>query len=305
MENNPNNKPVVQQKPVDLLKTTLNADSVQMQFKNALGEHKDTFIASLIDLYTSDPQLQKCQPKLIIAEALRAATMKLPLNKALGFAYIIVFNNSVKNPDGSWSKVPTPTFVPGYKGYIQLAMRTGQYKTINADVVYEGEVRNVDKLSGLIAFDGEKKSDKIVGYFCYFRLINGFEKTLYITVEDMAKYALRYSPSFRGKDKPTEEALIKQAQSQQVSTEVGWKGNFNDMAIKTVIRKLLSKYGYLSVEMMNVMEKDDDEAMNDRNIVIEANANTQEIPEETEYEDVDKETGEVKNGQETKQPEYA
>lgn len=307
MENNPNNKPVVQQKPVDLLKTTLNADSVQMQFKNALGEHKDTFIASLIDLYTSDPQLQKCQPKLIIAEALRAATMKLPLNKALGFAYIIVFNNSVKNPDGSLSKVPTPTFVPGYKGYIQLAMRTGQYKTINADVVYEGEVRNVDKLSGLIAFDGEKKSDKIVGYFCYFRLINGFEKTLYITVEDMAKYALRYSPSFRGKDKPTEESLIKQAQSQRVSTEVGWKGNFNDMAIKTVIRKLLSKYGYLSVEMMNVMEKDDDEAMNDRNIVIEANANTQEIPEETEYEDVDKETGEVKNGQgqETKQPEYA
>lgn len=307
MENNPNNKPVVQQKPVDLLKTTLNADSVQMQFKNALGEHKDTFIASLIDLYTSDPQLQKCQPKLIIAEALRAATMKLPLNKALGFAYIIVFNNTVKNPDGSLSKVPTPTFVPGYKGYIQLAMRTGQYKTINADVVYEGEVRNVDKLSGLIAFDGEKKSDKIVGYFCYFRLINGFEKTLYITVEDMAKYALRYSPSFRGKDKPTAESLVKQAQSQQISTEVGWKGNFNDMAIKTVIRKLLSKYGYLSVEMMNVMEKDDDEAMSDRNLVIEANANTQEIPEETDYEDVDKETGEVKNGQEqgTQEPDYA
>ena len=313
MENNKQTQAVAQQqpKPVDLLKSVINAESVQQQFQNALGKHKDEFVASLIDLYTGDPQLQRCKPQAVVAEALRAATMRLALNKALGFAYIIVFNNSVKDPaTGQWMKVPTPTFVPGYKGYIQLAMRTGQYRTINADMVYEGELRNVDKLSGTIAFDGEKKSDNVVGYFCYFELLNGFSKVLYMSVEDMAKYALRYSPSFKGKEKPTFEALVKQAQSGQVSSEVGWKGNFNDMALKTVIRRLLSKYGYLSIEMMNVIAKDDDEAMSDRNGLIAENANAEVLPADTAtYEEIDPATGEIKesaaDGGETKQPDWA
>lgn len=300
-----------QPKPVDLLKSVIKADSVQQQFQNALGKHKDEFVASLIDLYTGDPQLQRCKPSAVVAEALRAATMRLALNKALGFAYIIVFNNSVKDPDtGQWTKVPTPTFVPGYKGYIQLAMRTGQYRTINADFVYEGELRNVDKLAGTIAFDGEKKSDKVVGYFCYFELLNGFSKVLYMSVEDMAKYALRYSPSFKGKEKPTFDALVKQAQSGQVSNEVGWKGNFNDMALKTVIRRLLSKYGYLSIEMMNVIAKDDDEAMSDRNGLIAENANAEVLPADTAtYEEIDPATGEIKessaDGGDEKNPDWA
>ena len=285
----------VQEKPIDLLKSVVNAPSVQAQFKNALGDHKDAFVASLIDLYTGDKQLQKCKPALVIAEALRAATLKLPLNKALGFAYIIVFNNSQKNEKGEWEKVPTPTFVPGYKGYIQLAMRTGQYRTINADYVYEGEVRKVSKLTGEIAFDGEKKSDKIVGYFCYFELLNGFNKTLYVSIEDMADYALRYSPSFRGKDKPTKASLIKDAQSGKISTEVGWKGNFNDMALKTVIRRLLSKYGYLSVEMQGAIEHDFEDSEISRNTIIAENANAEEIKtDDAVYENVDTETGEVK-----------
>ncbi len=288
----------VPQKPIDLMKSVINAPSVQDQFRNALGEHKDAFVASLIDLFTGDKALQKCKPAAIISEALRAATLRLPLNKALGFAYIIVFNNNEKQPDGSWVKVPTPTFVPGYKGYIQLAMRTGQYRTINADYVYEGEVRKVSKLTGEIAFDGEKKDNaKICGYFCYFELLNGFNKTLYISIEDMADYALRYSPSFRGKDKPTKAQLIKDAQSGKVSTEVGWKGNFNDMALKTVIRRLLSKYGYLSVEMQNALSKDSEDAEISRNTIIAENANTEVIDTDGEvvYENVDTETGEIKN----------
>ena len=95
----------------------------------------------------------------------------------MGFAYIIPFNNSIK-VNGAWTKKKTPTFQLGYKGYIQLAMRTGQYRTINADVVYEGELQKVSKLTGEISFEGEKSSDKIIGYFCYFELLNGF-KTLY------------------------------------------------------------------------------------------------------------------------------
>lgn len=295
-----------QERPIDLMKSVINAPSVQEQFQNALGEHKDAFVASLIDLFTGDKQLQTCKPALVIAEALRAATLRLPLNKALGFAYIIVFNNSVKNADGSWSKVPTPTFVPGYKGYIQLAMRTGQYRTINADFVYEGEMRKVSKLTGEIALDGEKKSDKIIGYFCYFELLNGFNKTLFVSVEDMAAYALRYSPSFKGSKKPSAEALIKLAQANQPSSKVGWEGNFNDMALKTVIRRLLSKYGYLSVEMQNALSKDVEDSQMSRNDLISENANTQAIELETaQYEEVDTETGEIKKSEEAAPAENA
>lgn len=296
-----------QDRPIDILKSVINAPSVQSQFGNALGEHKDAFVASLIDLFTGDKSLQACQPASIVAEALRAATLRLPLNKALGFSYIIVFNNNVKNPDGTWTKVPTPTFIPGYKGYIQLAMRTGQYKTINADFVYEGELRKVNKLTGEIAFDGEKKSDKIVGYFCYFELLNGFSKTLYVSVEDMANYALRYSPSFKGKNKPQVEDLIKAAQTNQASTKVGWEGNFNDMGLKTVVRRLLSKYGYLSVEMQDAISKDNADTPQQQVITIQAEERKPIMLDEAQYEKVDTETGEITNeapATEEEQPQY-
>lgn len=286
-------------KPIDVLKGMLNAPSVQAQFANALGKHRDTFIASIVDLYTGDKALQTCDPKDIIAQALKAAVMKLPINKALGFAYIVVYNNSVKtgvDPKTGrdiWEKVPTPTFIPGYKGYIQLAMRTGQYRTINADVVYEGEIGKVDKLSGAISFDGERTSNKVIGYFCHFELLNGFRKTLYMNVEDMAAYAKRYSPSVG--NAVSVDDLIAKANSAAVSKQVGWMGNFNDMALKTVIRRLLSKYGYLSVEMQGAMVDDieHDEAA-DRNDHIAEVANAEVIDlDDTQYNNVDKETGEV------------
>ena len=263
------------ERPIDLFKSVINAPSVQEQFSNALGTHKDAFVASLIDIFTGDKSLQNCKPQLIIAEALRAATLKLPLNKALGFAYIVVYNNTVKNPDGTFTKVPTPTFIPGYKGYIQLAMRTGEYRTINADYVYEGELRKVNKLSGEIAFDGEKKSDKIVGYFCYFELLNGFNKTLYVSVEDMAAYAKKYAPGIS--KNTTVEQLIAKANDGIVSKKVGWEGNFNDMALKTTIRKLLSKYGFLSIEMENALSKDEEQDAASRNDMIDEYANKKEF----------------------------
>lgn len=285
-----------QSRPVDILKSMLKADSVQEQFTNALGKHRDAFIASVIDLYTSDKQLQTCKPQDIIAQALKAASMQLPINKALGFAYIVVYNNSVKVQDehgrDKWIKVPTPTFIPGYKGYIQLAMRTGQYRYINADFVYEGELRTVNRLTGEVALDGERKSDKIVGYFGYIELLNGFSKTLYMSVEEMAKYAKRYAPSL-GKG-TTVEALIKLANTEQSGKQVGWLGNFNDMALKTVTRRLLSKYGYLSVEMQGAVA--DDIAVNEqRNDLLAENANSVDFnANEVEFEEiVDKETGEV------------
>jgi recombination protein RecT len=248
-----NNK-VETRKRIDVLKSILNAESVEGQFRNALNKNSGPFIASVIDLYNGDKGLQECDPKQVVMEALKAAVLKLPVNKALGFAYIIKFNNSVLQDDGTYKKVPTPTFIPGYKGYIQLAMRTGQYRTIHADLVYEGELNRVNKLTGEITFDGEKKSDKVVGYFAYFELINGFSKTLYVGLRDMAKHAKTYSPSIKFDKKVTVESLEKLAG--KAPTGIGWTGGFDDMAIKTVLRNLLSKYGHLSIEMQGAIADD-------------------------------------------------
>lgn len=246
---------LAQVKPIEALKTMLSAPSISEQFKNALGDHKDAFVASLIDLYSGDAQLQNCKPQAVIMQALRAATLRLPLNKALGFSYIVVFNNSVRNADGTWEKEAVPTFLIGYKGLIQLALRTGQYRCINADVVYEGELRKTDKLTGAIDLSGTKTSNDVIGYFCHVELINGFSKTLYMTIDEMAEYALRFSPSFKGKNRPTVEQLKSAAKSGNAAN-AGWQGNFDDMALKTVTRRLLSKYGYLSVEMQGVVSNE-------------------------------------------------
>ena len=192
---------------IDVLKGMLNADSVFEQFKNALGENSSMFVASLIDLYNGDSNLQACEPKAVIAEALKAAAIKLPVNKALGQAFIVAYKG-------------VPTFQIGYKGIIQLALRSNQYRNINADVVYDGELRKVDKLTGEIAFDGEKKSDRVVGYFCHFELLNGFRKTLYMSVEQMAKYAKKYASSVP-KDVSVER-LIVLANTDINSKSVGW-----------------------------------------------------------------------------------
>lgn len=278
------------------LKSVLNAPSVQEQFQNALAENKDLFVASIIDLYNGDKSLQTCNPNAIVSECLKAAVLDLPINRALGFAYIVVYNNSVKTPQG-WQKVPTPTFVPGYKGYIQLAMRTGKYATINADYVYEGELRTVDRLSGEVALDGKRTSDKVVGYFCHFKLLNGYTKTLFMSVEDMAKHAKRYAPGIR-KD-TTVAQLIEKANNGIVAKSVGWEGNFNDMALKTVIRRLLSKYGYLSIKMQNAIASDtvaEQNALAQRSDTLQASdAQTIDLDASTvEYEEVvDESTGEV------------
>lgn len=251
---------------IDVLKNMLNAPSVQDQFKNALAENSGAFVASVIDLYNGDKSLQKCNPKQVVMEALKAAVLKLPINKALGFAYIVVFNNNVKQEDNTWIKVPTPTFMPGYKGYIQLAMRTSQYLTINADYVYEGEYKKKDKMTGFIDLSGEKISDTVIGYFCHFELLNGFKKTLYVTVEEMAKHAKKYSPSLKGEKEVTVDKLIKLANTVVNVSAVGWLGNFGEMALKTTIRNLLSKYGYLSIEMQNAIANDDPETARDEAI---------------------------------------
>lgn len=241
------------QKPVskiDSLKNMLKAPSVEEQFKNALKENSGNFVASIIDLYNNDTYLQNCEPKAVIMEALKAAILKLPINKSLGFAYLVPYKKN---------GVQLPQFQIGYRGLIQLAMRTGQYRIINADIVYEGEYKTKNKLTGEFDLSGAATSEKIVGYFAHIEMINGFSKTLYMTKEKVLAHAKKYSKSF-------------------ASANSAWSTDFDAMAIKTVLRNLLGHYGFLSVEMITAFDNDNDTDVSE--VVkkdIAANANKQNI----------------------------
>lgn len=274
---------------------------IDQQLTSALNENKGAFVSSLVELYTGDKSLQECNPKLVALEAVKAASLNLPINKALGFAYIVVYKNAKKQTDPAtgrdvWVRVPTPTFVLGYKGYIQLASRTGQYKTINATPVYEGELQKSNRLTGEIDINGKRTSDKVIGYVGYIEYLNGFSKSEYMSVVDMAKHAIKYSPSVPKTTKL--EDLIALANKEPEAKKVGWLGNFNDMAIKTIIRRLISKYGYMSIQMQNAIAADisEDAPMTsyDRDQLIESTETKTVTLNSDEYEEVvDTTTGEV------------
>lgn len=288
------------QNAVTVFEGILRSDFIDKQLSGALADNKGVFVSSLVELYTGDKSLQSCNPKLVALEAVKAASLNLPINKALGFAYIVVYNNNVKTKDPQtgrdvWTKVPTPTFVLGYKGFIQLASRTGQYRTINATPVYEGELKKCDRLTGAIDISGTKTSDKIIGYAGYIEYLNGFSKGEYISVYDMAKHALKYSPSIPKGTKI--ETLIELANKDPEAKKVGWLGNFNDMAVKTLIRRLISKYGYMSIQMqkaLTIEQEPETMTVSDRNDTI-ADTQVQAVDiQNVSYEEVDTETGEVR-----------
>ncbi len=243
---------------LDTFKGVLNSQTIRAQLKNSLKDKAGAFMSSMIDLYSGDSTLQKCDPEKVALECVKAAALDLPLVKSLGFAYVVPYKN-------------VPTFTIGYKGLIQLAQRTGQYKTINADVVYEGELRGFDKLSGEIHLDGEKTSDTVIGYFAYFRMINGFEKMLYMSREEVEAWAKKYSPSFGSGYSP-------------------WKTEFDKMALKTCIRRLISTYGIMTTEMSSALAADRDDAADVQREITE---NANQVPIDIQGIEVDPETGEV------------
>lgn len=229
----------------------MNNSYYQTLLQNTLKENKGTFTTSLMELATSDESLLQCNPNALMAEALKAASLHLPLNKQLGQCYILPFKNH---------GVLTPTLVVGTKGYLQLAMRTGKYETINSDVVYEGELKGYDKVTGNLDLSGIRTSNVPIGYFAYMKMKNGFSKLLYMSLDEVCLYARQYSPTVKFKDGVTSETLknlaLKQAAS-GVSDGVGWYSNFESMALKTVLRRLLSKWGELSIENNDILNIDE------------------------------------------------
>lgn len=286
----------VAQQNVVSFKKLVDGNYVQNQLKQVLKENAGTFATSLMEVYTNDKQLQTCDPKAVMQEAIKAASLKLPLNKQLGMGYILVFKNWDKEKREA---VPTPTLVIGYRGYIQLAIRSGQYRNINADVVYEGEYKGFNKLTGDLDLSGEKTSDKIQGFFAYFELVNGFRKVLYMPVEDMARYALKFSPSFRGqKELPKVDDIIDKWNDQSVNgaTGQGWMNDGISMGRKTVLRQLLSKYGLLSIEMQNALVSDEPDMTTAEEIREEDNSIEKpvfaQVIEDAQVEEVDDEHNE-------------
>jgi recombination protein RecT len=263
----------------------MNNSYYQSLLQNTMKENKGAFTTSLMELFTSDPQLMQCDPNALMGEAVKAAGLRLPINKQLGQAYIVVFNNKDKE---TGKIIPTPTLIIGTKGYINLALRTNKYININKGTVYEGEFMGFDKVTGSLDISGEKISDVPVGYFAYFKQKSGFEKIMYMTIDDVCKFAKTYAPTVKF-SKITWLELKELAIKQSVEGKgggLGWYAGFQDMAEKTVLRQLLSSWGELSVDAEQVINADErPSAIQQRD---------EEFAEDKKVIVVDAETGEVK-----------
>lgn len=273
------NQPSQKALAVKNFQAVMNNSYYQTLLQSSLKENKGAFCTSLMEIFSSDEKLLQCKPNDLMAEALKAASLRLSLNKQLGQAYLLPFKNK---------GVMTPTLVIGTKGYLQLAMRTGKYETINADVVYEGEFNHYDKVTGKLDLSGTQISNTPIGYFAYFKKKDSLTKLLYMTLDEVCRYAKQHSPTVKFSEAVDAEKLKEMALKQAANGSgegVGWYSNFESMAIKTVLRRLLSKWGELSIESNDITNLDEapsaivqrDEEFAEAKKVIVVDAETGEI----------------------------
>ena len=216
------------------LKALMSQDAIQKKFKEVLKDKAPGFTSSVLSLVNNDKALAEAEPMSILTGAMVAATLDLPLDKNLGYAYIIPFKE--KQPNGAY--IQKGQFILGYKGYIQLAQRSGQYKALNVINVYEGELVSWDRLEEKIVLNYEgRTSDKVIGYCAHFELVNGYKKTVYWSREQVEAH----------------EAKHRKGKYQGAV----WRSDFDSMAQKTVLKNMLSKWGILSIEMQRANMADD------------------------------------------------
>lgn len=209
-------------KEAKTLKGMLEMPAYKNKFNEMLGKKAAGFMSSIIAVANNNKLLAKAEPSTVIGAAAQAAMLDLPINQSLGFAYIVPYKGAAQ-------------FQLGYKGYIQLAQRSGQYVDIGAKTVFEGELEYENRLLDKFKF-GERTGDKVIGYLAYFRLTNGFEKMLFMELDEMIAHAKKYSKSYSG------------------GTEKWGLAEFDVMAEKTVLKRLLSKYGPLSIESIQMSQ---------------------------------------------------
>lgn len=227
---------------LQLFNRTITNPSTQKYLADVLGERKGSFVNNLTALVANNAQLQECQPLTIMFAALKATALNLPLENSLGMAYCIPYKDNKKG-------ITVAQFQLGYKGFKQLALRSGQFAVIpNATDIKEGELVGRNRLTGECKFefiedDAERAKAKTIGYASYFKLTNGAESTFYMSVEEIEAHALRYSQTYRSK-------------TDYVKKSSKWTTDFDDMAKKTVIKLNLSKNAPLSVEMQDAIKAD-------------------------------------------------
>jgi recombination protein RecT len=220
----------VAKKAATNIKEFLAAPQIQKRIEEMLGKRSTQFTTSIISMAGQDKMLADAEPRSLFNAALTAASLDLPINKNLGFAHIIPYKN---NKAG----IIEAQFQMGYKGFVQLAQRSSLFSRINAVPVYDGQLIEQNALSGNTYNWQGKKNDKIVGYVAAFNLLNGYTHELYMSIDEIKKHAGKYSQSFKYNSGP-------------------WKDNFDAMALKTVLKLLLSKWAPLSVEMQTAVQAD-------------------------------------------------
>lgn len=214
------------------LRELFNNPIIKTKIEQLVGKNSATFATSVMQIANSNTMLRTADPTSIFNAACMAATLNLPLQNGLGFAYIVPFKNNKER------KVEAQ-FQIGYKGFIQLAQRSGQFKRLVALPVYKNQLLKKDFINGF-EFDWEQEPEKDenpIGYYAYFKLVNDFSAELYMSHDDIVKHAQRYSQTFK--------------------KGFGvWHDNFEAMALKTVTKLLLSKQAPLSVEMQQAVLAD-------------------------------------------------
>jgi recombination protein RecT len=223
-------------------KALFNKDEVKAKFQEMLGKRATSFITSVLQIVASNKYLQAADPNSVYHSAAVAATLDLPLNNALGFACIVPYNESYKDANNQWHKRQVAQFQMMYKGYKQLALRSGQFVTMHGTDVREGELIKRNRLTGEIVFKWEEDEDKrnalkIIGYVSYFELLNGFSQTFYMTVKELHDHGKKYSQTFQ-------------------NNKGKWVDDFPAMCMKTVTKLNLSKNAPLSVDMQKAIIAD-------------------------------------------------
>lgn len=231
------------------IKTFFENPNIKKKFEELLNKNAATFTTSVLQIVNSNSMLRNANPASVFNAACMAATLQLPLQNGLGFAYIVPYTISFKDKDGIWQNITVAQFQLGYKGLIQLAQRSGQFKRLVAIPVYEKQLIEEDPINGYV-FDWKQKpeeNEKPIGYYAYFQLVNSFTAGLYMTAFEVDQHARRYSQSYR--------TYLDKKSKNEWATSV-WADNFEAMALKTVMKLLLSKQAPLSVEMQQAVLAD-------------------------------------------------
>lgn len=231
---------IVQKKQGTGISDYLNRVDVKGQIMQVVGKNSDRFISSVVSAVNNNADLQACTKQSVMAAALLGEALKLSPSPQLGHFYMVPF-------DGK-KTCKVATFQLGYKGYIQLALRSGYYKKINVVAIKEGELIRFDPLEEeievrLIEDEDVRENTPTVGYYAFFEYLNGFKKAMYWSKKKMYSHALKYSPGYR-------------TDVDRGCNYTFWSKDFDGMAFKTMLRQLISKWGIMSIDLQTAFEND-------------------------------------------------